>query len=211
MADDLDVLTIEEGRAAIGLAATNTSKDTLLVPKITAVSRRLDRACGPIVRRDVTGEVLPGGQPSVRVRQWPVFSFTTVTEYSAGVPQVLTVEDFDTQPEEGYSPERWDTPTAVYNGRLWRRCSGGRGWFPEGPEAVKITYVAGRAVDTESVDPLFKDAAAVMLKNAWRPHETAIQDLGEFDVPAQNFPRFGIPNYVRDMLESEWVEIPSVA
>ena len=51
----------------------------------------------------------------------------------------------------------------------------------------------------------------MMLKNAWRTQEMAVQELGEFDVPAQNFPRFGIPNYVSDMLAEEWLASPVVA
>ena len=107
--------------------------------------------------------------------------------------------------------QRGGTPTSIYSGRLSRRSAGGSLVFPVGPEAVRVTYVAGRYVDTASVDPLFKEAAAVMLKNAWRTQEAALQDLGEFDVPAQNFPRFGIPNYVRDMLAEEWLAGPVVA
>ena len=60
------------------------------------MSRRLDRLCGPIVQRTITDEVHPGGCPSIRVRHWPVASFTTVTEYDATTPAVLTREDFDT-------------------------------------------------------------------------------------------------------------------
>lgn len=211
MADTLDVLTLAEAKAELAIGETDTSKDTTLARKITAVSRRLDQACGPIVVRTITGEVLEGGAGRAWVSKPPVFSWTSVTEYSATVAQVLDPEDYDTQPTYGYVAQRGGTPTSVYSGRLERRSAGGPLTFPGGPEAVRVTYVAGRFDDTATVDPLFKEAAAVMLKNAWRTQEAAVQVLGDFDVPAQNFPRFGIPNYVRDMLESEWVEIPSVA
>lgn len=212
VADTLDVLTLAEGKTAVGIGASDSSLDTPLAQKITAVSRRLDRLCGPIVQRTVTDEVHPGGCPSIRVRRWPVASFTTVTEYDATVAQVLTLEDFDTQPADGYLPERWEsTPTAVFNGVVWRRSSGCCAWFPAGPEAVKVTYVAGRAANTAAVDPVFKEAAGIALKNLWRTMETATQMLGEFDVPAQNFPVSMVTKAVRDALEDEIVETPGVA
>lgn len=211
MADTLDVLTLAEAKAELGVGAADTSKDTILARKITAVSQRLDQACGPIVQRTVTGEVLEGGQDHAWVAFGPVYSWTSVTEYSATAAQVLDPEDYDTQPTYGYVAERGGTPTSIYSGRLTRRSAGGTLVFPVGPEAVRVTYVAGRFVDTANVGALFKEAAAVMLQNAWRPQEAAVQSMGEFDVPAQNFPRFGIPNYVRDMLADEWLAAPVVA
>lgn len=212
MADTLDVLTLAEGKSAVGIASADTSQDTPLAAKITAVSRRLDRLCGPIVQRTITDEVHPGGCPSIRVRRWPVASFTTVTEYDATAAQVLTAEDFDTQPTEGYLPERWEsTPTAVFNGMIWRRASGYGSWFPTGPEAVKVTYVGGRASATSAVDAVFKEAAGIALKNVWRTMESASQLVGEFDVPAQNFPVSMVTKAVRDALQAEIIEIPGVA
>lgn len=212
MADTLDVITLAEGKSAVGIASADTSQDTALALKITAVSRRLDRLCGPVVQRTVTDEVHPGGCPWVRVRRWPVASFTTVTEYDDGSAQVLTLEDYDTRPTAGYSPERWEsTPTAVFNGVIWRRSSGSGWWFPDGPEAVKITYVAGRAANTAAVDAVFKEAAGIALKNLWRTMEAATQLLNEFDVPAQNYPVSMITKAVRDAVLDEIIEIPGVA
>lgn len=210
--DTLNVLTLLEGRLAVGISDTDTRYDLPLAQKITAVSRRLDRLCGPIVQRTVTDEVHPGGCPSIRVRRWPVASFTTVTEYDATTPTVLTQEDFDTQPTNGFLPERWEsTPTAVFNGIIWRRSSGYGAWFPFGPEAIKVTYVAGRAATTAAVDPVFKEAAGIALKNLWRTMESATQLLNEFDVPAQNYPVSMITKAVRDAVLDEIIEIPGVA
>lgn len=210
MADTLDVLTLAEGHTAVGIGSADTSQDTSLSVTITAVSRRLDQLVGPIVQRTITNEVQPGGCESIRVNLWPVSSWTTVTEYDSTVAQVLTAEDFDTQPAFGFYPGRWHTATATYDGTLHRRSSGSPATFATGPEAVKLTYVAGRYASTTSVDPLFKEAASVMLSNAWRPRESAVQMVGEFDVPAQNFPRFGVPNYVRDLLHDEWIDGPKI-
>lgn len=210
--DTLNVLTLLEAKGALGIAGSDTTRDTVLLQKVAAVSRRLDRLCGPIVQRTITDEVHPGGCPSIRVRHWPVASFTTVTEYDATTPTVLTREDFDTQPTDGYLPERWEsTPTAVFNGVIWRRSSGYGAWFPFGPEAVKVTYVAGRAATTAAVDPVFKEAAGIALKNLWRTMESATLSVNEFDVPAQNFPISIVTKAVRDACEDEMISIPGIA
>ena len=211
MADTLDLISLAEGKSAVGITTGDTSQDTALALKITAVSRRIDRLCGPVVQRTVTDEVHPGGRPWVQVRRWPVASFTTVTEYDATAPTVLTLEDFDTQPTDGFLPERWEsTPTAVFNGKIWRRASGQGCWFPVGPEAVKVTYVAGRAANTAAVDPAFKEAAGIALKNVWRTMEAAVQLVGEFDAPAQNFPVSIVTKAVRDCCAEEIIEGPGV-
>lgn len=211
MADTLDLISLAEGKSAVGITTGDTSQDTALALKITAVSRRIDRLCGPVVQRTVTDEVHPGGRPWVQVRRWPVASFTTVTEYDATAPTVLTLEDFDTQPTDGFLPERWEsTPTAVFNGKIWRRASGQGCWFPVGPEAVKVTYVAGRAAHTAAVDPAFKEAAGIALKNVWRTMEAAVQLVGEFDAPAQNFPISIVTKAVRDCCAEEIIEGPGV-
>lgn len=208
---DLDVLTLDEAKEALGIDPDDTEDDELLARKITAVSQALDGLCGPVVQRTVT-EVHAGGRPHVWVDQPPVKSFTSVTEYDATVPQVLTAETYASQPAAAYLPDRFAGTTSTYNGKIRRRAGGVASTFPVGPEAVRVVYVAGRFESTATVDPIFKDVAGVMLKNSWRPHESGVQSLGEFDVPAQNFPRFGVPNYVRDLLpEAEWAGGPNVA
>lgn len=209
--DTLAVLTLAEAKAAVGIAITDLTADEALTIKVRAVSRRLDQAVGPIVQRTITGETHEGGCDRIWLRHRPVTSITTVTEYSGGTGSTLTAEDYDTLPSDAYAADPCHTGTATFSGRLWRRSGGSPSCFPAGPQAVRVTYVAGRYADTASVDPLFKEAAAVMLKNAWRPNEAAVQNFGEFDVPAQNFPRFGIPNYVRDLLADEWVDTPAFA
>lgn len=210
--DPLDVISLAEAKAVLSIGESDTSNDTALALKITAASRRMDRLCGPIVQRTITNEVHPGGCQWVRLRRWPVASFTTVTEYNATVSQALTLEDFDTQPAEGFLPERWEsTPTAAFNGKIWRRAAGSYSWFPAGPEAVVATYVAGRAANTAAVDPVFKEAACLALKNVWRTMESAVQALGEFDVPAQNFPISIVTKAVRDACADEIIDAPAVA
>ncbi|MBP7594300.1 MAG: hypothetical protein KA755_01475 [Candidatus Microthrix sp.] len=201
--DTLDVLTLLEGKVAVGITGSDTTSDTALAQKITAVSRKLDRVFGPIVQRTITGEVHPGGHETVILRHRPVTSYASVTEYSGTTGTVLTAEDYDTQPADGYSPDRWQTASAPYSGVIRRRFSGNPGNFARGPEAVRVTYLAGRYTTTATVDPLFKEAAGIMLANLWRQSEPSVLTVGEFDVPSRNFPTFGLPNASGDLLEEE--------
>ncbi len=61
MSDTLDVISLAEGKSAVGITTGDTSQDTALAQKITAVSRRIDRLCGPVVQRTVTDEVTSPG------------------------------------------------------------------------------------------------------------------------------------------------------
>ena len=60
MADTLDVLTLAEGRVAVGMDGADPSEDTELAQAITAISRRLDDRCGPIVVRTYTDVEMDG-------------------------------------------------------------------------------------------------------------------------------------------------------
>lgn len=211
MADTLDILTIAEGRAAVKIGSGDTSQDTDLAAQITAVSRRLDQAAGPIVVRTITDELHDGGCDRIWLQSYPITSFTTVTEYDGTTGTVLTAETVGTEPSTGYLADRYGPNPALYSGCLHRR-SGGSDWaFSSGRLNVKVTYVAGRYATTAVVDERFKQAGRIMLQNLWRAGlETAL--LGdEYDVPAQAFPGFAIPNAVRQLLAEEWQDQSSFA
>lgn len=200
MADTLDVLTLNEGKAAVRIATTDTRYDTDLAGVITAVSRILDRRYGPVVQRTITDEVHEGYGDGLTLRYGPITSITSITEYSGTTGSVLTVSTPGVQPAAGYQLARWHTATAPYSGRIIRTAGGYRRLF-NGP--VVVTYVAGRFANTAAVDALWKDAAKVMVKNRWRADQVSTGQYDEFDTPAANFPGFAIPNYVKEALELE--------
>jgi hypothetical protein len=182
MADTLDVLTIAEARVAVGLGSTDSSKDGVLVPWVTAVSRQLDRLCGPIVKRTITAEQHPGTYrtPLLEVDYAPIYTTPgiTLTEYtSAGDATVLSAEDFDTKPTAGYRLTRRRGIGGGYTSSIERRSSGNESWFDD---AVVITYDAGRHADTATVDPLFKQAASMMVRSSWVGEQASgTQTFGE--------------------------------
>lgn len=200
MADTLDVLTLAEAKAAVRIASTDSRYDTDLAGVITAVSRMLDRRYGPVVQRTITDEVHDGYRDRIVLRQAPITSVTSITEYSGTTGSALTVTTPGVQPANGYQLARWHTSTAAYSGRILRTAGGYQRTF-NGP--VVVTYVAGRYSATATVDALWKDAAKVMVKNRWRADQVSTGNYDEFDAPAANFPGFALPNYVKDELESE--------
>lgn len=207
MAAVLDVLTLVEGKAALNLAGTSQYDGEIPV-WITATSLALDAKVGPIVKRTVTDEFHDGRGSYFYTRLYPVLTFTTVTEYNGTTATVLSVETNASKPSPGYLAEQYEPNPALLSGRIRRRGSGFDAWFPEGSGNIVVTYVAGRFEDTAAVDERFKSAARLTLQNLWNSQRPNLGDVGEFEVPQSNWPRFAIPNAVRQMLANEWQDAP---
>lgn len=204
MADDLDVLTFGEGKAALNLAGSS-QYDAELPAWITAVSRLLDSKVGPVVVRTVTDEVHSGGLvTSIRTRLYPVKEYTAVVEYSDTTATVLTVETNVAKPDSAYLAERYDLDPSLYSGVIRRRTAGAELRFAGGSSNIVITYEAGRFDSTANVDERFKAAAKLTLQNLWNSQRPNLANVGEFEIPQSNWPRFSVPNAVREMLADEW-------
>ena len=198
----LDVLTLDEARIAVGLAPTDTNQDARLSVYVTAISKRLDMLCGPIVQRTVTAELHSGGDWWIDLQMSPIKSVTTVTEYAGTSATTLSQETIGTTPSNAYALEPWRD--GLYKGRLIRRTGGIDSRFPLGRNNVTVTYVPGRFADTASVDAKFKQAASWVLSNTFRkeqrPVNPAFQSpelLGDTEQPG--IPGYLIP-YVADSL-----------
>jgi hypothetical protein len=210
VADILDILTLAEAKLALNLSGT-TSYDSELPAWITGVSRLLDSEFGPVVRRTITGETHDGGYSSIRTRLRPVTSFTSVTEYVSTTGTALTVETNALKPASAYFADTYDRDPTLFSGRIRRRASGSDTVFATGSKNVAVTYVAGRFADTAGVDERFKGAARLTLAHMWMSQRPSLAQVGEFEVPTQQFPRWAMPNAVREMLADEWQWKPLVA
>ena len=198
MADTLDLLTLDEAKRAINLPLADTTHDTELAGYITAVSRRIDAMCGPVVIRDVDDEVHDGGLGMVFPRFTPVATITSVVEHASTTATTLTAETNATKTANDYT-------VALDGYVVYRRASGSDSTFPEGRSNVVISYTAGRYADTASVDPLFKQAASVFLAHLWRFEQgQGSATFGAFE-EGLGIPTFGTPNAVRDLLAGELV------
>lgn len=204
MADTLDVLTLPEAKAALRIGATDTTMDDDLVRLITTVSRKLDECVGPVVRRTVTAERHNGGSRSIELGYGPVSSVSTVTEYQGDTAVTLTEQTAGTTPTNGWFGERYQPDRSLYSGIIVRTYGGQAGGWWAGVGSVAVTYTAGRATATSTVDARYKEAGVLMLRNLWRPYENSVGAVDEFDTPMQSFPTFTVPRAVRDMLAEEW-------
>lgn len=162
MADTLDILTLEEAYRAINNASA-TGHDLELAQWITGVSRRIDDVCGPVVVRTITAELHDGGDMWIRPRHTPVSSVTSITEYDRTDATALTAEDNSTKPDDGYLLD----DRGGHDQRIIRRSDNADVRFAAGRRNITVTYVAGRAADTSSVDPKFKAAAGAILRRIW--------------------------------------------
>ena len=199
MADTLDVITLAEGKSAVNIASSDTSQDTELAGYITAVSRRLDSLCGPIVVRTITAENhLTNGENRVRLRVVPINSITAVEEYdSQGTLLTLTGETKTSKPGDAYLVD----PTTTVRQYLVRRSYGLNYTFP--PSGwLHVDYVAGRYDTTALVDPVFKQAAAIMIANLWRREQgvgsNTFGNAGDMFNPL--IPTFAVPRAVLELL-----------
>lgn len=164
MADTLDLLSLAEGYRAINdatsAAAGTGGHDTELAQWITAVSRRIDKKCGSVVRRTVTAEQHAGGRAFIIPRLRPVFSVTTITEYDGTSAQALAAEDLAGGTVSGN--DYWIDPETSF---IHRHANGYGCRFA--PTRVIVTYSSGRSSSTVAVDPLFKVAAASIIRRLW--------------------------------------------
>lgn len=190
----LDVLSSAEALAAVSLTAESTGRLTQLT---TAVSQQLDELVGPVVQRTVTAELHDGGSPVVWLDLRPVSSVTSVTEYTSTTSQALAAETNTTK--TGYDFLLDD------GGCLRRRASNSDVCFPDGRRNISVTYVAGRSANTAAVDPKFKQAAAMMLRNVWVAEAASgSETIGAFnEFPVNPLLGPGMLNKVQALLHGE--------
>jgi len=196
MATD-DLLTDGEARRYLGVGVNDSKHTQLLAGWITSASRALAVGAGTIVCGTVTGELHHGGKHSIWLRHAPVYSVIQVVEYDYTTAGTLTAESNTSKPAAGYRVN-------AKSGQLTRRNANVSYPFEVGDDNVYVTYVAGRYTTTVTVDQRFKDACGLILQNVWRSYEDQVGSSDEFDIPQAAYPRFVVPNAVKDLLGDEW-------
>jgi hypothetical protein len=204
--DDIDVLTLPEAKQAVGLVQTNTDLDDYLSTLVTAVSGQLDQLCGAVRNRTVTDEVHDGGCSTIRLHRIPVYSVTSVAEYNSTTSTTLTAETNASKAAGNYVHD--GSAGTLRSGTIRRRSSNSDYTFAEGRRNVVVTYVAGRAANTEVVPAKFKQAAAMMLRNIWIGEQASgSQTFGAFsDIDINPLLGPGMLNKVAALLTGEILE-----
>jgi hypothetical protein len=176
-ADTLDVLSMAEALQALSLSDNSTSFTEQLQRKITSISRKFDRRCGPIVQRSVTEWISPLYTTSeIRVASTPIASITSIVEWAGGTGTTITAADEDTSPTNGYLLIGQN-----HNQAILRRYGAGAGYWYVGDRTVVVTYVAGRYATTAAVDARFKDAAEEVLRAEWAVASPSYRRSSNFD------------------------------
>lgn len=187
----LDVLTQAEAFEALkGLQGG--SDDVRVAALVSAISKRLDQACGPIVARTVN-ETFREGSGTLFLKGRPFAGTATVTEaWHNETPVAVAAADYLLE-DDGVS------------GRLSR-------WAGYWGSRVTVSYSAGRFATTDAVEEPFTTAAGLLLQHFWRPaygggSETFGPPPG---VLGTGIASFGFPDVVRDLLTGELLP-PAVA
>lgn len=178
MPDSLNIVTPEEAKDAINFSkAGKTSHDIELSKWITAVSRRIDKLCGPVVARAVSDadKLYDGGQHAIRLQVTPVYLVTSLTEYSNTTATTLTAETNTTKPTDGYLLDE----RSQHDVLIRRRNGNGDSTFPAGRRNIEIDYQAGRYADTDTVDAKFKMAVGAILRRLWSREAGAWAQAGD--------------------------------
>jgi hypothetical protein len=195
----LDLLTLDEAKAALNIAPSNTDFDAELGAYVSAISDRIDDYCGPVVKRPIAGEAHDGGDGFVFLDVTPVVSVGQVVEWSNGAGTVLAAETLSVAGDYVLI----DGPT--HNAKLLRRGGWSGRWFATGRANVVVDYIAGRFDSTAAVSPKFKQAAAKTLSWLWKGDQGA--GSATFGAPAEGTSLFGLgfalPNVVVELLAYE--------
>lgn len=168
MADTLDVLSLANAKVAISMDAATVAHDVVLARHVTAISRIIDDACGPVVVRTVTAEVLDGGACTVLLRRRPVTSVSLVREVtSPGTIATRSAAAWGSATDGYYLPP-WERDPTLKSGVVKRMGYGSPIPWTCGEDTVEVTYVAGRYATTAAVDARFADAAGAVLRRLWK-------------------------------------------
>lgn len=195
-----DVLTLEQAKAVLDRTPSDLSDDAAIALLVGAVSDRLDRACGPIVQRDVTDEqhLHVAGCSVLRLRHQPVASIISIEEYRSSTPTALAPDTLTGPGDYALQPWWTSDPPGLHTGKVMRR-----GGF-RGP--VEVSYVAGRYEDAQAVEGTrFAEAAAVLLVFLAQRKNVGVAEVNGYDTPTSVFP-LTTPAIIRQILAHDWTE-----
>ena len=158
-------VSLDDARSFLAITADDTTYDPAIRDFMEAATAAVEKRIGPIAPRSVT-EFHRGGGTTVMCRNHPVVSVTSVTEYYGSQSFALTsVSD----------PSQGSTYTYIAetpDGTITRRRPGGTdGVFPDGNQAVQITYLAGRT----DVEPDIYQAVLLVLEHMWQTQRGAVR------------------------------------
>lgn len=191
------IVGLGELKDYLNIPAATHNHDAKLLRFIESVTPIVENLTGPVIQRVYTDEVYDGGNYFIEVRHRPIINVQNVTEYRGSIAYILTQVG---TPDQGtiYS-YMFDPP-----GRIVRRTvGGGITTFPQGLEAVYVTYTAGY----ETVPENIRAGTLELLRvNYQQTQQAGRRSFGGGpaatmdDAPSDPPTGFFVPNRVREML-----------
>lgn len=206
----MSLVTLAEAKAHLGMPTSDTTYDTELQGFVDMTQPLIENICGPIVSRSVT-EWHDGGTGNrfqVVLRQRPVISITSVTEYVGNVGQVLTqAANPAAAVDLGYTFE-------IETGTITRRVGAGTVYpFAWGEQNIAVVYTAGFA----TTPPNVRLAALELIRHLWQSTQQGgnpkVNGGAAFDGSGTRGPvgmGYAVPNFVVELLQPH-ERIPGIA
>ncbi len=177
-----DILTLDEARSHLQIAAGDTTRDDdLMGTYVAAVTPVVEDVIGPVVARTLT-HTADGGEPGVLLPHKPV-SVESVVENGV----TLTAQDYT---------------VSLSSGIVWRGTGTSSASWYAARGTVVVTYTAGAYATTEDVPAHIKLAARLILAQLWQSDQQAYRpEFGAPDTSMTDTPSgFAIPRRAMALL-----------
>lgn len=189
------LMSLTEAKGYLNIPSSDRTRDTKLLQFIAELTPVVEAITGPIIQR-IISETYDGQGPFISLRNRPVASVNSVTEYRGPIPYPLTQIP---TPDLGtiYS-YMFEAP-----GRVVRRTvGGGMTDFPRGLDSIFITYTAGRASVPANVTGAIKELLRIHFQDTQqgRPRAGGGGNFAEPDDPTTAIMGFFTSGRVREML-----------
>lgn len=185
--------TLAEFKTAINDTSGSTTNDVEYQSFLDAATAVVENITGPIIPRTVT-ELHSGGMEYIVLRQRPVISVISLTEYTGTGAQALTLAtSLDLSGGLSFTLDR-ETGTVI------RRAAGYGYPFPSGMDNVTVVYSAGYSVVPENIKRAALAQAAHFYQQTQLGGRPAFNGGANSGGAATGF-GYGVPYFVRQTLE----------
>lgn len=189
------LMSLTEAKGYLNIPSSDRTRDTKLLQFIAELTPVVEAITGPIIQR-IISETYDGQGPFISLRNRPVASVNSVTEYRGPIPYPLTqipTPDLGTIYSYMFEPP----------GRVVRRTvGGGMTDFPRGLDSIFITYTAGRASVPANVTGAIKELLRIHFQDTQqgRPRAGGGTNFSEPDDPTAAIMGFFVSGRVRELL-----------
>lgn len=194
------IVSLADAKVQLSIPAADTSQDAELRDFIDAVTPVIEGIVGPVTPRSVT-EWHDGGAAQIVVRNPPIQSVTSVTEFRGNVPYLLATA---ASPAAATAMSYMWEPSGIItrlNGAaaaavVYLSSQGLFATFPIGPNSVQVVYTAGEAVIPANV----RQAALQLIAIQYQQTQLRSPWDGGQQSEGSMLMGFFVPNKVRELL-----------